>query len=187
MIDHIIVWGFIIFFGFFALAYISFPTLLALILYAWLSKTRLKYMGIALVIIAPLYTAYDIYTAIYPTDSFYFHEYETVTLRKAPEGAKVLNKTASYPDFHGDYCSASKILLPPGEYERLLNELSADSRFTKNGELMSSSEFETAMGETTPGQISCNFTRPIPGEEDHYLYIGFLDDKRTIIVYICVT
>jgi len=71
----------------------------------------------------------------------------------------------------------------------LLKELSYDKRITKNkpGEIIGSSELDKVMGSFKTEQIICSFTRNIAGQEDHYLFIGFLDDKKTIVVSVCVT
>lgn len=126
------------------------------------------------------------YTAVYPLDSFYFSEYEEVTLRKAPQSATIINKTATYPDFHGDYASASLISLSKGDYTILLNELNKDRRLTKNepDNFTGGSELNQVMGRFTQAQITDSFTRYIDGRSDHYLFIGFLDDKRTIVVFV---
>jgi hypothetical protein len=179
---------FIVIFGIvFILALISLPTVIAFLINRWLTKKGIKYIGTILLVIAPLWTIYETYTAIYPTDSFYLDEFKEVTLREAPKTAEVLKKTASYPDLHGEYCSTSLIKLSRQDYTNLLNELSRDKRLIKNGELITSSEFDEIMGKLKTEQIKYSFTRQITGEEDHYLYIGFLDDQETIIVYVLVS
>jgi len=189
IIDKIFVWGFILLAGVLALIMISLPTVIAYLIYRWFSKKKkyLKVIGISLLIIAPIWTFYEIYTAIYPTDSFYFKEFKDVTLREIPSSAKIIKKTASYPDFHGDYASVSLIRLSQKDYNSLLTELNNDNRIIKNGELIVSSEFDEVMGNLKTNNILYSFSRKIPNEEDHYLYIGFLNDKITIIVLKYVT
>jgi energy-coupling factor transporter transmembrane protein EcfT len=186
-IDNLLVWFLLLLAGLFALSLISLPTLIAYYINRWLTKKGFKYIGIVLLIIAPLWTVYSVYTAIYPTDSFYLEEFKEVTLRKAPKTAKVISKTASYPDFHGDYCSASLIKLSKNDYIDLIKELSYDIRLQKDGFPIGSSELDKVLENIKPEQIRLGFTRQIPEEEDHYLYIGFLDDQQTIIVYIRVS
>lgn len=169
------------------LALISLPTVAAFFLNRWLTKKGIKYVGMVLLIVAPIWTAYEIYTAIYPTDSFYLSEFKEVTLREPPKSAEVIRKTASYPDFHGDYCSVSLIKLSRQDYTDLNKALLADKRIIKNGEFIGSREFDEIMGNFKIEQIKIGFTRQIPSEEDHYLYIGFLDDQQTIVVYVSVT
>ena len=105
------------------------------------------------------------------------------------KSAAVIKKDASYPDFHGDYCSASLITVSTDDYSSLLNELTNDKRITKSklGETIGSSELDKVMGNFKIEQIMYSFTRSIAGKEDHYLYIGFLDDKKTIVVNVCST
>ena len=144
-IDNIFAWLFIIFAGIMALSLISLPTVIAYFLNRWLKKKGYKYIGLTLLVIAPLWTIYEVYTAIYPRDSFYLSEFKEVTLRKAPKTAEVIRKTSSYPDFHGDYCSTSLIKLSKQDYINFLKELSEDKRLTENGELMRSLEFDEVM------------------------------------------
>ena len=189
MIDKIIVFLFLAIAVVFFATIIVLPTVTAFFINRWLTKKGIKYVGLFLLIIAPIWTAYEVYTAIYPTDSFYFSEFKEVTLREIPKSATVKNKDASYPDFHGDYCSASLITVSKDDYLSLLNELTNDRRITRNdaGEFTGSDELEKVMGSFKREQIIHSFTRRIAGQEDHYLYIGFLDDKETIIVSVCVT
>ncbi|WP_276978838.1 hypothetical protein [Flavobacterium filum] len=189
MIDKIFVFFFLAFAVVFFATIIALPTVIAFFINRWLTKKGIKYVGLFLLIIAPIWTAYEVYTAIYPTDSFYLSEFKEVTLREAPKSATVKNKDASYPDFHGDYCSASLITVSKDDYSSLLNELTNDKRITKNktGEIIGSNELDKVMGSFKKEQIIYSFTRSIAGQEDHYLYIGFLDDKQTIVVSVCVT
>ena len=189
IIDKILVYGFLTFAVVFFATIIALPTVIAFLINRWLTKKGIKYVGLFLLVIAPIWTAYEVYTAIYPTDSFYLSEFKEVTLREAPKSAIVKNKEASYPDFHGDYCSASLITISKDDYSSLLNELTNDKRITKNkpGEIIGSNELDKVMGSFKTEQIIYSFTRNIAGQEDHYLYIGFLDDKQTIVISVCVT
>lgn len=189
MIGKIFMFLFLALIVIFIAAIIATPTVIAFFLNRWLKKKGIRYVGLILIIIAPIWTIYEVYTAIYPTDSFYLSEFKEVTLRDAPKSAIVRNKDASYPDLHGDYCSASLISISDDDYSYLLHELTNDKRITKNqsGEIIGSDEFYKVLANFKKEQISYSFTRTIAGEEDHYLYIGFLDDKKTIIVSICIT
>ena len=189
IIDKLFVFLFVAFAAGLMIAIISIPTVVAFIIFRWLRKKRIKYVGIILLIIAPSWTIYEVYTAIYPRDSFYYSEFKEVTLRDIPKSAVIIRKDASYPDFHGDYCSASLITLSTNDYNSLLNDLTNDKQITliKAGEICGSEELDKVMGNYKKEQIINSFTRTISGEEDHYLYIGFLDDKKTIVISVCVT
>jgi len=152
-------------------------------LHLWLTKKGLRYLSLVSISILLIWTFYSIYTAVYPTDSFYLNEFSEVTLRQPPTSAEVIRKEASYPDFHGDYCSVSLIKLSKHDYKNLLKELSEDKRMKKNQELTGSSVLDKAMGDIKTSQIITNFTR----EGKAYWYIGFLDDFQTILVYVSYT
>ncbi len=66
---------------------------------------------------------YSIYTAIYPTESFYREEFVRIAGIPLPDSATFLHKEASYPDFHGDYSSCALVKLPPNEFNRLMAQL----------------------------------------------------------------
>jgi hypothetical protein len=131
------------------------------------------------------FLGWQTYFAIYPDDAFYLLEYQTVTGRLAPPDAEVLEMHASYPDLHGDYCSFSRISLPPGAYTDLMRELSQDSRF----DLHSRAFISTGV----------NADKPLPGikvvvtltrndtEPDHHHTVQFLEGGRLVEVHLCVT
>jgi hypothetical protein len=61
--------------------------------------------------------AYEMYLAVYPGDDFYLAEVERATKRKPPADTAVVAKHATYPDFHGDYCSFSRLSMSQASYE----------------------------------------------------------------------
>lgn len=174
--------------GIIGLTFLAIPFVLLYFLHKWLTKKGYKILGLLIIVSYSIYTVYSIYTAIYPTDSYYFSEFKEVTLREVPKSAIIIRKDASYPDFHGDYCSASLMTVSEQDYETLLKDLINDSRITKNkpGESIGSSELEKVMGNLNKEKIIHSFTRNIAKKQDHYLLIGFLADKKTIVVNVCV-
>jgi hypothetical protein len=132
-----------------------------------------------------LFLCWQTYTAIYPDDSFYLVEYQTVTGRLAPPNAKVIEKHATNPDFHGDYCSFSRISLPAASYESLMNDLSKDRRFDLN-----SREF-VSMGFTNDKplpniSVVSTFTRNDTESDQHYSIL-FLAEGNLVEVHLCLT
>lgn len=152
-----------------------------------LTEHKSRQINIAYIIIIFLFSAYQTFDAFSPSISFYEQEFKTVTLREIPKSAEFIEKTSSYPDFHGDYCSSSQIKLSNAEYEKLLHELNLDKRFIKGGQVIGSAEFDKSLGDKKSEKIIHNFIRQIEGKEDHYLFIGFYDDNETVFVNICVT
>lgn len=148
----------------------------------WSRKFNITYVCILVMI--PAYLTFD---AFFPSKSFYEGEFKTVTFRDIPRPAEFIEKTCSYPDFHGEYCSSSQIKLSKADYEKLFSELILDKRFIKSGQTIGSAEFDKSLGNKNSKRITFNFIRPIEGEEDHHLFIGFYDDNETVFVSICVT
>ncbi|MFY0608615.1 MAG: hypothetical protein JXR10_17995 [Cyclobacteriaceae bacterium] len=147
----------------------------------------MRWVGLTVTIGFSAYFGYSAYTAIYPTDEFYLGEFKEVTLREAPKSIQVTRKTASYPDFHGDYCSASILTLDERDYEQLLIELKNDERLSIEDRISGSSELDEVLTSEQSEQIEFGFIRSRPSETDHYRYIGFLNDGRTIVIHLCVT
>ena len=135
--------------------------------YKYLSKRLLKFY---LLIFSILFSIYHSYTAVYPTDDFYFKEFEYVTNQKIPKSAKILSKESSYPDFHGDYYSKSKIELSEQDFNELIENLKTDKDMTQV------KSFEK-------NEISI-FERKIKGKSDRFLFIHFLNDNKTILINV---
>lgn len=145
---------------------------------------QINFYYVMLVFLASIYLTID---AFYPGESFYEGEYKWVTMRDIPSSAEFVRKSASYPDFHGDYCSSSQIKLSTVHYKSLLEELKRDSALTSTNEMTYFVEFDYTIADKDKHRIKIGFERAIPGEDDHYLYIGFYDDDHTIFVNVCVT
>src|SRR3954454_8684948 len=75
--------------------------------------------GRAFVVALAALGVWQVYTAVYPSDSFYKAEFEKVTGTKFPPDAQIMFKRASFPDLFGDYTSCALINVATQEYERL--------------------------------------------------------------------
>ncbi len=179
--------GFLFSIFLFALMAITIPALVLYAIYRAFVAMNLKRVGVAIVIAITSFLCYEVYTAIYPTDSFYFEEYKTITLREPPKSAVVIKKTASYPDFKGEYASAALIRLSRTDYANLLNDLSKDKRLQEVLQVSGSQEYNEVTSFLKNNDVSRGFTREQKGEEDRYYYIGFMDDGCTIVSYIVVS
>lgn len=125
------------------------------------TKKRLKIFSLLFTFLCAGYLAF---TAVYPTDDFYFGEFETITSRKIPDSAKVLTKSASYPDLHGDYSSNATIELSPQDYQQLFAQIQQDKCFEK---LPDNKDF-------------IEFQQIIKNREDRLYAIRFYVDGRRI-------
>ncbi|RYY65000.1 MAG: hypothetical protein EOO13_17750 [Chitinophagaceae bacterium] len=137
-------------------------------------------VGKCILLISLLILTYFVYDAIYPGVNFYKNEYFKVTGRIIPKSAEFIEKSASYPDFHGDYCSSSQIKLSKEDYQSLFDELSLDGEMEKTSDVVGFKEFGATLDEKDRNKIVKKFVRK--GEEitEWYLFIGFYDDLESI-------
>ena len=151
-----------------------------------LSRKRDSQINKAYIIALLLISTVQTYLAYYPTDSFYFREFRSVTLRKPPASAEVIKKTSSYPDFHGDYCSSSLIKLSKDDYIKLYNELLNDKRLLREGKILIAEEFDKVLDRNKRELIiTHSFQLIIPNTYGRYNYIGFINDGQTVVIDKC--
>ena len=167
---------------FFLAIILSIPIAIFFILYRWINKIGYKRTGLLIVIVLILLTAYEAYTAIYPTDDFYFDEFKKITFLEIPASAKVIEKTASYPDFHGDYVSCALIKLSSQDFKELLNTLRKDKNMIKNFETIDSEELRKIIETNKVNDIKESFSRNFPNK-DYYSQLSFFNDNERILVY----
>ncbi|MGC4021703.1 MAG: hypothetical protein QM734_07050 [Cyclobacteriaceae bacterium] len=137
---------------------------------------RLKY----LLFIPLIYFGYSVYTAIYPLDEFYKEDFKEVTGVDFPDQGKIIFKTASYPDIHGDYGSVSIVNVERDFYASLEKQLmikGLQRAIEKHG----SKELDEALKEIGGKSIESEFD--FYNGHGVYYYVGFLSDKETLIIY----
>lgn len=128
---------------------------------------------------------YNFYIAIYPNDEFYENEFKTITLTELPKSAEIVNSTASYPDFQGDYCSSAEIKLSKEDFDNLLKKIINDDNFSKENDFLNSEEARTIMNKTKEDELLVKFYRTDKQNIDLNLNINFHNDKKTIFINIC--
>ncbi|WP_426328470.1 hypothetical protein [Pedobacter sp. R-06] len=145
------------------------------------SSPKMKWIIISILSILQLWFFYSIYTAFYPQDSFYFEEYETVVRKTVPKSAEIISKSASYPDIHGNYCSVSLMKLSDQDYGNLYRHIYQNKEF-ENPELVISETLTEILNLTTAKNIVWR-QRKKTGEDWNHYFIGFLKDRKSIIIY----
>jgi hypothetical protein len=124
--------------------------------------------------------------AVYPSEDFFVAEYGLVMLdNPLPTSAKFIRKVASYPDFHGDYCSASLISLDQKDFDHLFASTLADTTNFDRDVFGGSEELRAALGELPYSSISVGFQRKMSGMDDLFRCIGFIPNRRYVVVHVC--
>jgi len=140
----------------------------------WQNRTKLATLAVLLGGIS-----YSGYTAVYPPDSVYLDELAQVSLRPPAASARVVDKNAAYPDFHGDYCSYSRIELSPADFQTLLSQVESDQRLRPVAVKLSQKDALRSASKA--------FSRYQAGKQDRHLSMAFLADGKSADVNVCVT
>lgn len=150
-----------------------------------LSREKSKKINIIWFIIIVLFSNIFTYIAFYPDEEFYAEEYETITLNKLPKSAEFIKKSVSYPDLHGDYCSAALIKISPSDYNKLLKELQKNRSFLKENKIIYNSELNKVLSRKSEYKLRHKFSKSPDSLQNKLLFIGFYNDNKTIIISHC--
>ena len=127
--------------------------------------------------------SYLCYEAFYPSDSFYKEEFVTLTKLPFPVTGDIIKKSASYPDQHGDYAACARIEVSPTEYDRLLKHFANNPSYAYDStHFIGGEEFYSVANSIGKNDYLSRFAAG-DAIEGAYVFIGFLDDRKTIIVY----
>ncbi len=156
------------------------PIAISYFLYRWLTKSRFKKYALIFPVVIVGSLIFFIYTAFYPTDSFYEDEFEYNTGIKLPPSADILDKDASYPDQHGDYWSAAIIQLNESDYSKLKTELSKATNFeedTTQHKIGVTTDYIRLTDDIKKNEIQIVYSN----KKEQWFKIAFLTDKKRII------
>ncbi|MFB6348668.1 hypothetical protein ACFBZI_04320 [Moraxella sp. ZJ142] len=129
------------------------------------NKLKFKHLPLGLCIITICTAGYVSFRAVYPDDAFYFDEFETITLQKIANSAKIIHKQATFPDMHGDYTSSAVIELSAQDFDQLWQDISHDNRFYQSA---------------NDGTQQDIFERKTAEQTDQILQITFFHDTHRI-------
>lgn len=172
-----------IFLFFLILLVLLIPATIVYFLYKFFANKGFKKPALVVVYGLIGFVLYNIYTAFYPTDEFFYADFKEVTLREVPKSAEIIKKTASYPDMQGNYSSISLMKLSKNDYQLLLRSILKDKKFTK-GYIIYSDFFDEVMDGISEKNIGRQLMGTPQTPYGNYRYIGFLDDGQTIVVYL---
>jgi hypothetical protein len=119
---------------------LTVPIALGYLIYCWLKKKGYGRLANYIFSALAIFIVYNIYTAIYPTDSFYKDEFEYCFKMKFPKSGEIIAKDASYPDLHGDYCMAFVSELSEKDYKDLEDHFKRNNRYVTNDSFETGSE-----------------------------------------------
>lgn len=159
---------------------IGVPIVISYFIYRWLRRTEFKKNAFIVPTLILGTLTFYIYTAFYPTDSFYREDFASNTNIKLPNTAKILAKDASYPDQFGDYWSSAIIQLNEDEYLKLESELSKSKNFeidTTNQKIGITKEYSKLTENISENEIKIVYYN----KNKEWFKVAFLKDKKRII------
>jgi len=158
---------------------VGIPVGLSLLTY-WLIKKAGFDKRLRLISLLPVLTlCYFVYTAFYPTDSFYKDDFVEVTGTEFPETGDILYKIASYPNIHGDYQSAIVVKVDTDFYKALPDKLE-EKGLIRQANKFDPFEIEDILNMYKDKTI--DFEYWVENSNATIYYVGFMSDKKTIIV-----
>jgi hypothetical protein len=134
-------------------------------------------VGLLLLFLFNSFISWCAYTAIYPPDSFYEDEFLGVSGLTFPPSGDVVFADATYPDLHGDYCSACLIDVDSTDYSLLQEKCKTD---TSGGFCGSPSWYALVKHLGYDPEFSALQRKE---EGDTYTLWGLLKNRRSVIVY----
>jgi hypothetical protein len=155
------------------------PTCISYLIYRWIIKMKFNAIYRSLALIPLIIVGYFVYEAFYPDSDFYKMDFKEVTDMEFPKNGKILYKTASFPDQFGDYTSSFLAEFDEEFLEKLEVNLK-NKNFTNKENEMSSNELDCI--EKRKRNIQYSFQYINDKEVGKYYSIGFLDDKKSVIV-----
>lgn len=177
----------VIFIGFIVLTVIiivGVPIGLSFLILRFIKKRNYDKRLRLIALIPMLTVGYFIYTAFFPTDSFYKEDFKEVTGIEFPENGEILYKTATYPDQHGDYGSTSIVKVDKEFYEGLEGQLKikglTDNAAKSEDDLGGPFDLGEIKREIGTEKIEKAFSMTADG--GRFYYVGFVSDKETIVV-----
>ena len=119
---------------------------------------------------------YFIYVAVFPSDDFYRDEFKTELNIPFPKSGHILNKDADFPDTHGDYQACFSMRVGEKEYSELAAKFPGNSNADS---MISGDSYSKVMRHYDQKSIAFMHTEKL--KEDHFVYLVFLNDRKTII------
>jgi hypothetical protein len=157
---------------------ISIPIFLSVVLYRYLKKKKsgkwLKYLAL----IPAFLVGYLLYYSVFPDDDFYKTDFKEVTGLEFPADAKIISKTASFPDLFGDYTSVFMIKTNKDGYIKVLGHLEREGFHLVRDSRYSPDTQEQLAHSNLQIKAELNSER----DQCKDFYVAFLSDSCTILI-----
>jgi hypothetical protein len=159
--------------------FVGIPLGISYLIYFLIRRSGIDKRFRILSILPIIIVGYLIYDAIYPNSDFYESDYKEVTEMEFPKTGKITYKTASFPDTFGDYTSSFIVELDNQNLKKLQENL-LKIGFEKKENKTISDELEYI--ENKKGDKKYVDVYIKDDENDRQYSVGFLNDKKSVII-----
>jgi cbb3-type cytochrome oxidase subunit 3 len=159
--------------------FIGIPIGISFVIYRWIKKKEFNKTARIFALAPILIAGYFIYDAIYPGEEFYKTDFKEVTEMEFPKNGEIIYKAASFPDNFGDYTSSCLIELDSENLKELEKRLTEIGFVKKENKMITDQldYIESKKGDKK--YVTQYFKEKENGKE---YFVGFLDDKKSVIV-----
>jgi hypothetical protein len=106
------------------------PTFISFLLYRYLKKRGHKIIGVLILSVTIIATAYVTYTQFYPTDRFFNRTFESYLGYNIPDSGELIQKEYS-DDITGDFDKSATYKFSEDDYLNILKNMQSDTLFEK--------------------------------------------------------
>ena len=138
------------------------------------------YAGKVAVLAFVFVIAFNIYTGVYPRESYYKTEFVEVTGMAFPASGRFKFKEASYPHFFGDYTSCALIEVSAQDYQILSSKM--PQRRSKLDPLYSGcmDRLTLVLGDA---KFLAETSADNPNRDSEYVYWGLVADRPEVVIH----
>ncbi len=157
-----------------------FPVLIAFKVIRALKKQGDKKTLRLVVVGGALGLVYLVYSAFYPTDGICIDKYERYTGLNFPRSGEIGAKDASIMN-KGSFTDCFLVTMTNEEYKTALEKIVSNGKFQSHDSFLVYNEQFRAVEEKLEGR---KFTHKFSDGSKAYIFMGFLNDEKTVMVNI---
>lgn len=157
----------------------AIPIAITYFLYRFLKRKFPNKAYKYLAFIPTLLLVYSVWTSLFPTEEFYEADYKEVMKLDIPSDARIIDKTATFPDNFGDYTSVFVIEMNANEFQKIETQL-LNLKFS---EMQKDNHYSPETSQTlarVKHNISKHYNYTAQSGKDYY--VALFDDGKTILV-----
>lgn len=143
---------------------------------------QINWIAIGLIVMC---YACPIYDAIYPSDDFYEDDFKETFQIEFPDSGKIISKSATFPDIHGDYTSMALFSVNKNDMNLIIKRMDSNKyfvRFSSHTEL----DPKLRLGLSEKQEVNFDVNYKLQGDTDSnyslsHIYYLSIDTKHCLV------